>query len=362
MASDIIFLNDAKLRTLADMIHGIERKNLGDLNFASTTEEVVYLRICNNNLQSVGNLLDQSGETVRKYKSDDVRGPIAVLIHSYTETCLNNALQIFNNYTLRRDYLDKLTSHLQNLIKELDDLDTSNHADVAALNDQIKHYNEAVINYTKMTQNTRASEDFSRRLRSSGIDFPTFVKKYQTILGFSGPFDKLTDEQKLLVYDAIIEASGRGKVLSHKVLKAIALPGSFSSNEVKHISIKDVFGKAMLLKNAASITWDVYTSDHPIRTATRDAIVEIAKKGGALLEDIVTAAIVTLEIAEATSLFVTGVGFVAGFVGGYIVGEIAGAVFDAIFGSAGNNPLPNKDHIFYVATMPDGKELARIIA
>ncbi|XP_015880172.3 uncharacterized protein LOC107416217 [Ziziphus jujuba] len=362
MASDIIFLKAEKLRILAERIHGIERKNLGDIQFRSTTEQVVYLRISNSNLQSVGSLLDQSGETVKKYKNDTVRGPIAALLFTYTETCLNNALQIFNNYTLRRDYLDKITSHLQNLTKQLDDLDTSNSADVASLTDQIVHYNEAVINYTKMSANSRASEEFSRRLRNSGIDFLTFVKRYQANLGFSGPFDKLTDEQKLLVYDAIIEASGRGKVLHKKVLKAIALPESFSGDEEKDISIMDVAGKAMLLKNAASITWDVYTSDHPIRTATRIAIVEIAEKGGALLEDIVTAAMVTLEVAEATSLFVTGVGFVAGFVGSYIVGQIAGSVFDAIFGSAGNDPLPNKDHIFYVAAMPDGKELARIVA
>lgn len=145
------------------------------------------------------------------------------------------------------------------------------------------------------------------------------------------------------------------------MLKAIALPGSYRNNEVKDISIKDQFGKAMLLVNAARISWDVFTSEHPIKTATRDAMVQAAKKGGALLGDIVSAAMVTLEIAEASTLFVTGVGFVVGFVAGYIVGEIAGSVFDAIFGSAGSDPLPNKDHIFYVAIMPDGKELARII-
>ncbi|KAH7521546.1 hypothetical protein FEM48_Zijuj07G0045000 [Ziziphus jujuba var. spinosa] len=303
MASDIIFLKDEKLRILAASIHGIERKNLGDLQFRSTTEQVVPQNL---QLQS------------------SIRGEPSRLEWWNTQ-------QIFNNYTLRRDYLHKPTSHLQNLIQELDDLDTSNSADVVALTDQIVHYNEAVINYTKMTQNNRASQEFSRRLRNSGIDFQPSSK----------------------------EASGRGKVVHDKVVKGIAFLASYRSDAVKDITNKDVTGKAMLLKNAATITWDVYTSDHPIRTATRNAIVEIAKKGGALLEDIATAAMVTLEVAEATSLFV---GFVAGFIGGYIVGEIAGTVFDAIFGSAGNDPLPNKDFLFYVATMPDGKELARIIA
>ncbi|KAH7533996.1 hypothetical protein FEM48_Zijuj04G0190900 [Ziziphus jujuba var. spinosa] len=328
-AADIIFLKDEKLRILADRIHSIEIKNLGDIQFRSTAEQVVYLRICNNNQQSVKSLLDKSGAAVTKYKNDAVRGPIANLIFIYTETCLNNALQVFNNYTLRRHYLDKLTSHLENLIKELDGLDTSNAAAVAALTDRIVHYNEAVINFTKMTESNRASEEFSRRLRNSGVDFPTFVK--------------------------------RGKVLNHKVLQAIAVPGSYNSNDLKDLSILSDIA-TILLKNAATIAWDVYVRDRPIKEATRDVVVNLAKKGGALLEDIVTAAIVTLEIAEATSLFVTGVGFVAGIIGAYIVGEIAGEVFDAIFGSAGTNPVPNKDHIFYVAAMPDGKREARIVA
>ncbi|KAH7510609.1 hypothetical protein FEM48_ZijujUnG0108000 [Ziziphus jujuba var. spinosa] len=280
MASDIIFLPAAKLRLLAERIHGIERTNLGDIQFSSTTEQVVYLRISNSNLQSVGSILDASDAAVTKYANDAVRGPIASLIFAYTETCLNNALQIFNNYTIRRDYLEKITSHLQNLVKELDDLDTSNSADVTALAEQIQHYNEAVIKYTKMTQNTRASEDFSRRLRNSGIDFPTW---YQAQLGFSGQFEKLTDEQKILVYDSIIEASGRGKVLNHIVLKAISVPGNFRSNQLKDITIKDAAAKAVLLKNAAVITWDVFTAKHPIKAATRDAIVIAANKGWGII-------------------------------------------------------------------------------
>ncbi|XP_060672162.1 uncharacterized protein LOC107416216 [Ziziphus jujuba] len=362
MASDIIFLPAAKLRVLAERIHLIERTNLADIQFASTTEEVVYLRISNSNLQSVGSILDASDAAVTKYASDAVRRPIASLIFAYTETCLNNALQIFNNYTVRKDNLDKITTHLQNLIKELDDLDTSNSADVTALTEKIEKFNEAITNYTKMTANTRASEDFSRRLKDSGIDFPTLVRRYQANLGFSGQFEKLTDEQKILVYDSIIEASGRGKVLTHKVLKAISVPGSFRSNQLKDITIEDAFGKAVLLKNAAVITWDVFTAEHPIKAVTRDAIVIAANKGGALLGDIVSAAMVTLEVAEASALFVTGVGFVVGFAAGFIVGQIAGAVFDAIFGSGGSDPLPNQDQLFYAATMPDGKELARLIA
>ncbi|XP_015880182.3 uncharacterized protein LOC132799128 [Ziziphus jujuba] len=150
---------------------------------------MVYLRISSFNLHSVGSILDASDAAVTKYASDAVRRPIASLIFAYIETCLNNALQIFNNYTVRRDNLDKIAPHLQNLIKELDDLDTSNSADVTALTKKIEKFNEAITNYTKMIANTRASEDFSRRLKDSGIDFPTLVRRYQANLGFSGQFE-----------------------------------------------------------------------------------------------------------------------------------------------------------------------------
>ncbi|KAF3447779.1 hypothetical protein FNV43_RR08483 [Rhamnella rubrinervis] len=361
MASDIVFLKDEKLRQLATVIRGHEVENLKNLYFKSVGEQAKYLRICNSNQVSVETILNACGDLVSEYKDDTVRAPIGALILSYVEVCLNNALQIFTNYTLRRTYLDKITTHVDNLIKDLNDLNTSNPIDVATLTNQIQHYKEAVTNFTEMSVNSRASQEFSKNLRESGIEFQTLVKRYQASLGFDGPFEYLKDEQKLLVYDAIIEASGRGKVLNHKILNAIALPRSSSSSiESKDMSIKDA---GMLLYNAAHITWDVYTSDHPIQTAMRDAVKQVASKGGAVLKEIVKAAIVTgLEGIEATSLFVTGIGFVVGILGSYILGEIAGDIFDLIFGSGGTKPLPNEGFIFYVAEMPNGKDLAKQIA
>ncbi|KAF3447770.1 hypothetical protein FNV43_RR08474 [Rhamnella rubrinervis] len=283
MASDIVFLKDEKLRQLAHVIRGHEVENLKNLYFKSVGEQAKYLRICNSNQVSVETILNACRDLVSTYKDDTIRAPIAALILSHMEVCLNNALQIFTNYTLRRTCLDKITTHVDNLIKDLNDLNTSNPTDVATLTNKIQHYKEAVTNFTKMS-----------------------------------------------VYDAIIEASGRGKVCS---------------------------------SNAAHITWDVYTSDHPIQTAMRDAVKEVASKGGAMLKEIVKDAILTgLEGVEATSLFVTGIGFVVGILGSYILGEIAGDIFDLIFGCGGTKPLPNEGFIFYVADMPNGKDLAKQIA
>ncbi|KAF3447945.1 hypothetical protein FNV43_RR08652 [Rhamnella rubrinervis] len=312
MASDIVFLKDEKLRQLATVIRGHEVENVKNLYFKSVGQQAKYLRICNSNQESVENILNVCGDLVSKYKDDTVRVPIAALILSYGEVCLNNALQIFTNYTLRRTYLDKITTQVDNLMKDLNDLNTSNPTDVATLTNQIQHYEEAVTNFTKMSVNSRASQEFSRNLRKSGIEFQTLVKRYQASLGFDGPFEYLQDELKLQVYEEIIEASGRGK--------AIALP--FKS---KDISIKDA---GVFLYNAANIAWDVYTSDHPIQTAMRDAVKQVASQGGAVLQEIVEAAITTgLVGIEATSLFVAGIGVVVGIVGSYILGEIAGVIF-----------------------------------
>ncbi|KAF3447947.1 hypothetical protein FNV43_RR08654 [Rhamnella rubrinervis] len=323
MASDIYFLAGDKLRQLATVIRGYEVENLKNLYFKSVGEQTTYLRICNSNQETVETILDVCGDLVTKYKDDTVRGPIAASLLSYMEVCLNNALQIFTDYTLRSSYLDKITTHLDNLINDFNDLDTSNPTDVAALTDLIQNYNEAMTNSTKMCVNSHASQEFSRNLKNSGIEFQTLVQNYQGTLGFDGLFEELEDTQKLLVYDAINEASGRGKVLNDKILKAIAVPTG--RKEAGDISIKDA---GTFLFTAAYITWDVYTSDHPIETAMRDAVKQVASLGGAVLQDIVEAAITTgLVGIEATALFVTGIGFVVGIVGSFILGAIAGEIF-----------------------------------
>lgn len=121
---------------------------------------------------------------------------------------------------------------------------------------------------------------------------------------------------------------------------------------------KDVLkygSKIMFIYSVGSIVWDVYSSDHPIRTATKDALVQAAK-GWSALGKLVGAAIATeLVGVEASALFVTAAGILGGVVGAFIIGAAAGVLFDQIFGSAGATVLPTHGFILYVAPMPNGQ-------
>ncbi|XP_060674510.1 uncharacterized protein LOC107405529 [Ziziphus jujuba] len=376
----IVFLKDKKLRELSDLIYGQEVENIQNIKFSSEAERVKYLSSCLSNYNSIKSLLNGGVALVTKYENDVVRGPIAAEILSYIETCLNSALQIVRNYTVRKDYLAKINAHVQSLMEELE---IDNPAQVSQLTNRVQHYNKAVMEYTKMYQST-ASQEFSRMLKNNGIKFQTLVDSYRAKLRIHGPFKNLTDEQKLQVYDAIIEASGRGKVLVEETLKAIAVPRNDDTNLHEENKLETKFeassgnitmtkyalktnndaGKALLLFKAAYITWDIYTSDHTITTTTRHAVQEAAKLAGAPLVEIIQAAVETgLEGVEASVVFVTAVGLAVGLVGAFIIGEVAGLLFDLIFGSGGAElPLSTQGHVFHVAAMPNGKELALQIA
>lgn len=122
---------------------------------------------------------------------------------------------------------------------------------------------------------------------------------------------------------------------------------------------KDVLkygSKIMFIYSVGSIVWDVYSSDHPIRTATKDALVQAAKEGGSALGKLVGAAIATeLVGVEASALFVTAAGILGGVVGAFIIGAAAGVLFDQFFGSAGATVLPTHGFILYVNPCLMGK-------
>ncbi|KAG6467875.1 uncharacterized protein LOC122034469 [Zingiber officinale] len=368
----IVFLKDEKLRQLAQLIRNYEVNNLYHITFQSLGDQHVYLRMCNDNVGSVNTLLDNCNAIVIKYKDDGVRRPIADQILGYTEHCLNNALQLIRNYTLRSSYLDKMKSHQQQLFQALEELDTSSGDAVVDFTDSIQEHDQLVMSYMRLNLNSYASAEFSRHLRNVGIGFKELVQSYQIKLGYTGQFEKLEVEQKLEVYAAIIKASGRLSVLSAEqekgddIVKAASLTYQEKGDDIVKASSITYRGKkpnygsaAMFLIDVGQIIWDVYSSDHPITTATRDALVRAAKEGGSALGKLVGVAVATELAGEAvTALFVTAVGIIGGFVGSYIVGKLAGFLFDQIFSSGGEAVLPTDGFIVYVATMPNGHDLA----
>lgn len=358
----IVFLKDEKLRQLAQLIRNHEVNNLYSLTFQNLGDQILYLRICNDNVATVNTLLDDCNTIVVKYKDDGVRGPIADQILSYAEHCLNNALQLIRNYTLRRSYLDNMMDHRLQLFQALEELDTSSQDAVVDFTEAIQEYDQLVMNYMRLNLNSYASAEFSRYLRNIGIGFNELVRSYQSKLGYTGRFEDLEIEEKLEVYAAIIEASGRLSVLSAEQGKGDMVKASSITYRKMKTNYGNYGSAAMFLKDVGQIIWDVYSSDHPITTATREALDLAAREGGSALGKLVGAAIASGITGEEATLFVSAVGLIGGFVGSFILGAVAGVLFGLIFGSGGKAPLPTDGFILYVAPMPNGHDLAIQIA
>ncbi|CAL5368979.1 unnamed protein product [Camellia sinensis] len=73
------------------------------------------------------------------------------------------------------------------------------------------------------------------------------------------------------VYEAIIEASGRGIDATKKISKALG-----------KMPLK-VAGIAVFLFSAGMMVWDIFSSDHIIQAATHEAVVSVASMAGAEL-------------------------------------------------------------------------------
>ncbi|KAL7246051.1 hypothetical protein ACSBR2_001222 [Camellia fascicularis] len=346
MASPVILEDVEKVRQLAKVIWYKEVDAIKSINFPSEQERSKYLRDCRDNHNTVEGLLDQGVELKqKKYQNDAVRYPIAEDIFLYIVYCANSALQTVRNCTVRKDYLSKISTHVESLIKELGNLNTGNPSDVSTLKEEAAKYKESMLKFISKYRSS-ASTEFSRWVNQQGLTFDKLVQKYQHIRGLGGLFKDLKEEDKILVYDDIMQASGRGSVIKSWLSKA-----------------KSIGGAAVVVITAGLMVWDIYSSDHKIQTATHDAVVSTAAMGGAILGDIIGAAIATdLVGVEATSMFVAMAGFATGLLGAFILAGIAGGLIELIIGSGGTTDIKTDNHKCYVAPMPDGVVLARQIA
>ncbi|KAK8934418.1 hypothetical protein KSP39_PZI014238 [Platanthera zijinensis] len=345
MADNIAILNDEQLRVLAKLIYYQEVDATNNIKFSSEPELAKYLRDCKSNYDSVLGLLNSGGEVERKFEDDSSRAPIAHDIFSYIVYCANSALQAVQNYTLRMNYLDKISKHATTLINGLQELDPKNVINVRRLAKDAVLYRNAMLEYTRKNQSI-ASRNFSKWLKDSGLKFEELVKRYQTKLKFDGPFENLEEQQKLQVYEEIIEASGRGRVIVNQFSTAVGIAGI-----------------AVLLFTAGMMVWDIFSSDHILQAATRDAVVSAASIGGAMLGEVVGAALATeLVGVQASALFVLFAGIATSILGAFIIGGFVGWLIDLIIGSGGNATLSTDGLRSYVAPMPDGVVLARQIA
>ncbi|CAA0838395.1 Unknown protein [Striga hermonthica] len=395
--ANTVFLQDQKLRQLAQVIRGHEVNNMYHITFSSIGEQLQYLRIANDNMASVNTILDDANAMLHSYRGDSARLSVANIIHTYVEHSLNNALQLVPNYTLRRDYLDKMIEHHKVVFEALESLNTNDQSQVNELAEAVKELDDVNISYMRLSLNPHASAEFSRYLRSIAITFEDLVSGHQRQLGYTGTFENLEIEQKLDVYASILERSGRLSVLAaynnelatttgNKLLggdddvdmksddSAAASKAAPAATFDLNVPVKasavlysrkmpSLGSAAMFLLDIGMIVWEVYSADHSLTMALREALIFAAEVGGAALGKLVGVTVASgLTGLAATTLFVTAVGLVTGFVGAFIFGALAGFLFDRIFSTGGQAPLPTDGFVVYVAPMPNGHQIARQIA
>ncbi|XP_057957979.1 uncharacterized protein LOC131150919 [Malania oleifera] len=343
--NDLVILNDDQLRELADIIRHQEATIIHQTKFRTQKERDQYLYDSKSNQEEVLALLAIGEQAKTKHQTDAVKSPIAQDLYLYIVNCCNSALQTAPNYHVRKDYLQKIHNHVDELVNVVNDLDAADRNAVVVVSDGVAQYKNAMLTYTVQFKSTLSS-NFSKAVKDEGIKYENFVQRYVNKIGFQGHFKDLSEVQKTKVYESIITESGRESFPIKDLISA--------TSEVK--------GIAVTVYKVGSVVWDIFSSEHKLKTVTRDAVVLAAKEGGSELGEVIGAALATdLLDAEAEALFVSLAGIAGGIVGSFIVGIFAGWLMDSILSTA-SFPSDTKKLHCYVSPLPDGVALARIIA
>ncbi|XP_010920409.2 uncharacterized protein [Elaeis guineensis] len=341
--SELVILDDGQLRQLAKLVYYQEVDAIHSIDFSSEPELAAYLRDCGDSYNTVLNVLDSGRKADEEYKNDNIASPIANDIYSYIINAANLALQTVRNCSLRYDYLGKISENAGAFIKELGEVNGDLEKAQKLANDASEYRNQTLESIRK--QQSTASREFSKLVKESGIQFDELVTRYSS-KRYGKLFTELEEHEKLQVYYDIIEASGRGNV-----------------GVTRFATAAGAAGIAVLIFTAAMMVWDIFSSEHVLETATRDAVESAAAIGGAMLGEVVGAAVASNLIGvEATSVFVLLAGFATGIVGAFILGSFAGWLVGLIFGSGGKQISSMDGLKCYVSSMPDGAVLARQIA
>ncbi|GAV75278.1 hypothetical protein CFOL_v3_18757 [Cephalotus follicularis] len=346
----MIILNDAQLRRLAKLIRKQEEQLIYNIKFESENDQGTYLNDCRANYNTAMEILDSGNKLVKEFNDDTARSSIAHDIYSTIEGSLNSAFQWVRNYTLRKSYLQKIkkfSTGAIDIVKTLDPKDTAFAKDLAQAADD---YKKAMWELNKKCMSARSqavANMFDQMGKRATMD--ALIERAQKKLNLSGSFDKLSDKDKIRVYEKVMDISGEEKLVSNAITK-----------------IFGAAGVALLLFTAGMMVWDIYTSDHKIRTATHDAVVAAASFAGAWVGEFIgtiaaSALVGTETFAAAAIVAVAGLAF--SFAGAVILGLFAGWLIDSILSSGpSNKPLSTDGLRCYVAPMPDGVALAHQIA
>ncbi|KAJ8769821.1 hypothetical protein K2173_008227 [Erythroxylum novogranatense] len=348
---DSFILNDEEVEKLAKVVYKQEVEAAKQCKCNSEVMRSSCIRetkVCYNTILG---LLDSVRQLKKEFKDKDKDlFSIANYIFEYAVYAMDFALQFVSNYSLRRHYLDKIKENANALVKALQEIDPHNVVNVQRLAKDAATFRNAMLEYVRQ-KSRPVSRYFAQWLKDTGLSFGAVVQKYQKELKFEGPFRNLGDAQKLQVYNSIIKASGRGRVIVNNVSKYLG--GA---------------GMAVFIIAAGISVWDVFTSDNKLQAATENASQILGVVGGGTLGEFAATALATgLLGAVASPVFVVVAGVVGGFAGSYLLGKYAVSLVDKVFGWGETDTVLHMCdeicmHQCCIAPAPAGNVLARSIA
>ncbi|CAD6221412.1 unnamed protein product [Miscanthus lutarioriparius] len=350
MSHEVVDLSPGQLHKLADLIHRQEVEKLQELHFKSYADQQKYLHCAKDARDKVYHILESTQEMITQTEAeqDATKQDIAKDVYEYCTKGIETSLEFIRSYNTHLNYLDKLKSHSDDLIKQLKWLNPATQEKKAQrLALEAGVYKKAALEFAKKFQHFIPNQ-FSRWLKENKIKFEDLVQKNMAKLDFQGPFKNLDDIQKLQVYENIIEEAGQGKSVVTYSVEALG-----------------TVGVAFFVFTAAAMVWDIYTAEDKMQAAVRDSVNALTEVVSLEVGEVVDAAIeagfaaLDIEIASAA---VTVIGPVAGFGIGALIGMATSALLDLIF-SSGTSKVKITDGLTAcrVAPMPDGLQLARLV-
>lgn len=183
-ADDVVMLENVQLRKLVKLLLHQEEQLM--MNIKSEPERAKYLKQCNDAHDNVISLMDSSNDFHNKYvkAGNEDKSDIAKEIHEYIKFAINMSMQCIRNCALRVSCVDKITTHFNSLVVDLENLDPYNVVNMKRLAKDVSLYKDCMWEYTNKCRSGSAraiSKAYSLLLKQEGIKFPDLVERYVII-------------------------------------------------------------------------------------------------------------------------------------------------------------------------------------
>ncbi len=352
----ILSIEEAK--KLIDACYYREMAAIKVAHYQTPTDQAKDMHACNSAHAAAIDLLndEESDNTYADRKKEEIRQTL----WQFVRGSLRNAIENIRNMTLRQQYISAIKTKVFEFRTGLDNLRVNvggmpGHqineivdAALANLAEQATAARNATLAFTraKLSKTTLA---FSQWIKEEGLSYRGLLVRYTQRARSQGRvsrgiFEELSNEERVVVYEDIIMASGRSNVIVNNFSRVVG-----------------VMGVATVILTLGCIVWDVAESSNSTLTAVNDAIILGAGVICAELGTELGAAVGS--VGGPLGIFIGGV--LGGIIAGFGTGLAANKIFDAMV-AAFSVGIPSDlfsqslwgSPIVYTPLLPDGRDLS----